>query len=70
MYHLKEKELSYQREGRKKTVRYATKARMATVNPENLKAYKQYLRSNTIKNKDVINTTFKVYESNFNIFLA
>ena len=67
---MKEKELSYQREGRKKTVRYATKARMATVNPENLKAYKQYLRSNTIKNKDVINTTFKVYESNFNIFLA
>ena len=67
---MKEKELSYQREGRKKTVRYATKASMATVNPENLKAYKQYLRSNTIKNKDVINTTFKVYESNFNIFLA
>ena len=45
MYHLKEKELSYQREGRKKTVRYATKARMATVNPDNLKAYKDYLRN-------------------------
>ena len=67
---MKEKELSYQREGRKKAVRYATKERMAKVNPDNIKAYKDYLRSNIIKNKDVANTTYKVYESNFNIFLA
>ena len=67
---MKEKELSYQREGRKKTVRYATKERMSKVNPDNIKAYKDYLRSSIIKNKDVANTTYKVYESNFNIFLA
>ena len=39
---MKEKELSYQREGRKKAVRYATKERMAKVNPDNIKAYKDY----------------------------
>lgn len=59
-----------QTKGRGKTVRYATKARMARVNPESLKAYEQYIRSSTVKNRDVANTTYKVYRSYFNIFLC
>lgn len=59
-----------QGEGRAKTVRYATKARLAKVNPDNLKVYEQYIRSNTVKNKDVAKTTYKVYRSYFNIFMC
>lgn len=59
-----------QGKGRGKTIRYATKARLAKVNPENLKAYEQYIRSNVIRNKDVANTTYKVYRSYFNIFMC
>lgn len=67
---LEEKELTYQKKGRGKVVRYATKERMAKVNPKNLEAYEKYYKINSMKNKDVVNTTFKVYKSNFNIFLC
>lgn len=63
-------ELKMQTKGRGKTVRYATKSRMARVNPDNIKVYEQYIRSNTVKNRDVANTTYKVYRSYFNIFLC
>lgn len=56
--------------GRAKTVKYATKERLARVNPDNLKVYEQYIRSNVVKNRDVAKTTYKVYRSYFNIFLC
>lgn len=67
---MKEKELTYTRKETKKRVRYATSARMAKVNPKNIKAYEAYLRSNIIRNKDMANTTYKVYKSYFNIFMC
>lgn len=66
----KPKELNYDTGGRAKVVRYATNARKAKINPENIKAYKQYLTTSKVKNKEVVNTTYKVYESYFNIFLC
>lgn len=64
------KDLKFDTKGRAKTVRYATEARKAKINPDNIKAYENYLRSSTIKNRDVANTTYKTYESYFNIFLC
>ena len=63
-------EYTRQKQGRGKTVRYATVERMAKVNQENLKVYEQYIKSNVVKNKDVAKTTYKVYRSYFNIFLC
>lgn len=63
-------ELKFDTKGRAKTVKYATEERKAKISQENIKAYQSYLRSNTIKNRDVINTTYKTYESYFNIFLC
>lgn len=65
----KETELKYSSKARK-VVRYATNERKAKINPDNIKAYQKYLRSNKISNKDVVNTTYKTYESYFNIFLC
>lgn len=56
--------------GRKKAVKYATKERMAKVNPKNLEVYEAYIRSSMIKNRDVAETTYKVYRSCFNIFMC
>lgn len=68
---MKHKEgLEYQMKGARKTVRYATKARMAKVNPKNIKVYDKYLRSRKIQNKDVKDTTYKVYQSYMNIFMC
>lgn len=64
------KELKTQGLSRGKTVRFATKERMARVNEKNIKAYESYKRSNIVKNKDVATTTYKVYQSYFNIFLC
>ncbi|PWT34580.1 integrase [Limosilactobacillus reuteri] len=50
--------------------RYATKARMAKINPKNIKVYQKYLRSRTIQHADVKNTTYKVYQSYMNIFMC
>ncbi|MBO1087238.1 tyrosine-type recombinase/integrase [Enterococcus mundtii] len=66
----KPEELKYDTQGRAKTVRYATAARKAKISEENKKAYDHYLRTSKIKNQDVSNTTYKVYESYFNIFLC
>lgn len=65
-----EQELTYRSKGKRKNVRYATKARMEKVNPKNIRAYEAYLRSRTIGNKDVVDTTYKVYRSYFNIFMC
>lgn len=53
-----------------KRVKYFTKDKLALINPENKKLYEKYLKSNIIKNKDVKNTTYKVYENYFNHFLV
>lgn len=66
----KPSDLKYDTKGRTKAVRYATPTRKAKISEENLKAYQQYLRSNKLKNQDVSNTTYKVYESYFTIFLC
>lgn len=50
--------------------RYFTKERKAKINPKNIKAYEKYLKSNVIKNKDVKDTTYKVYQNYFNQFLV
>lgn len=50
--------------------RYFTKERKDKINPDNIKKYDKYLRSNIIKNKEVEGTTFKVYKNNFDQFLV
>jgi integrase/recombinase XerC len=50
--------------------RYFTKDKLAKVNQKSVKAYDKYLRSNIIKNKDVKETTYKVYQNYFNQFLV
>lgn len=50
--------------------RYFTKERKDKINPNNLKKYDKYLKSNIIKNKEVEETTFKVYKNNFDQFLV
>ena len=68
---MKRKEgLSYQTKNDRKIVRYATKARMAKINPKNLKIYDRYLKSRIIHNSDVKDTTYKVYHSYMNIFMC
>lgn len=51
-------------------VRYFTKEKKAKINPDNKKLYDKYLKSNIIKNKDVKDSTYKVYENYFNQFLV
>lgn len=51
-------------------VKYFTKEKKDKINPGNIKKYDKYLKSNIIKNKEVENTTFKVYKSNFYQFLV
>lgn len=50
--------------------RYFTKDKLEKINPKSVKAYDRYLRSNIIKNKDVKETTYKVYKNYFNQFLV
>lgn len=50
--------------------RYFTKEKKAKINPKNIKAYDKYLKSNIIKNKDVKDTTYKVYQNYMNQFLV
>ncbi len=51
-------------------VRYFTKERKDKINPDNIKLYEKYLKSNIIKNKDVKDTTYKVYKNYFTQFLV
>jgi integrase/recombinase XerC len=50
--------------------RYFTKDKLAKVNQKSVKDYDKYLKSNIIKNKDVKETTYKVYQNYFNQFLV
>jgi len=53
-----------------KKVRYFTKEKKQLISKENLKIYEKYLKSNIIKNKEVKNTTYKVYENYMTQFLV
>lgn len=50
--------------------RYFTKDKLEKINPQNIKAYDKYLKSNIIKNKDVKETTYRTYQNYFNQFLV
>lgn len=43
---------------------------MAKINPKNIREYDRYLKSSKIKNSDVKDTTYKVYQSYMNIFMC
>ena len=51
-------------------VKYFTDERKKLINPENLNLYDKYLKSNIIKNKEVKNTTYKVYQNYMDQFLV
>ncbi len=53
-----------------KKVRYFTKERKALISKENRKKYDKYLNSNIIKNRDVKDTTYKVYSNYMDQFLV
>lgn len=53
-----------------KRVKYFTKEKLELINPNNKKMYERYLRSNINKNKEVEDTTFKVYRNNMNHFMV
>ena len=50
-------------------VRYCTPERIAKINPDNVKKYEKYLQSCIIRNKDVQDTTYNVYQNYFQQFL-
>lgn len=51
-------------------MQYFTPERIALINPDNLKKYSKYLQSSIIRNKDVKDTTYKIYENYFRQFLV
>ena len=51
-------------------VKYFTEERKSLINPDNLKKYQKYLQSSIIKNKDVKDTTYKIYDNYFVQFLV
>lgn len=53
-----------------KRVRYFTKDKLALINPKNMELYERYLKLSIVKNKDVKDTTYKVYKNNFQQFLV
>lgn len=56
--------------GKRVRVKYFTADKLKLISPENLKLYQKYLNSNLIKNPEVKNTTYLVYENYFNHFLV
>lgn len=53
-----------------KRVKYFTDAKKALIDPDNKKKYEKYLNSNIIKNRDVKDTTYKVYKNYMDHFLV
>lgn len=51
-------------------VKYFTEEKKKMINPDNLKKYEKYLNSNIIKNRDVKDTTYKVYKNYMDHFLV
>ena len=51
-------------------VKYFTPDRVALINPQNIELYAKYLKSNILKNKEVKDTTYYVYENYMKHFLV
>lgn len=51
-------------------IKYVTSEKLSKVNPNNIKKYEKYRKTSILKNKEVENTTYKVYQSYFNQFLV
>lgn len=51
-------------------ISYATEERLAKIPESNWKKYKKYLQSSIVKNPDVKNTTYHIYQENFKQFLC
>lgn len=56
--------------GKVKRVKYFTKEKKTLISKENWKKYEKYLNSNIIKNRDVKDTTYKVYKNYMQQFLV
>lgn len=56
--------------GKVKRVKYFTDEKKSKINPDNRKLYDKYLNSNIIKNRDVKDTTYKVYKNYMDHFLV
>lgn len=56
--------------GKIKRIKYFTEEKKKAINPENRKIYDKYLNSSIIKNKDVKDTTYKVYRNYMDHFLV
>lgn len=50
-------------------IHYCTAEKIAKINPDNIKKYEKYLQSCIIRNKDVKDTTYNVYQNYFQQFL-
>ena len=53
-----------------KRVRYFTKDKIALISEDNKRKYEKYLQSNIIRNRDVKDTTYKVYKNNMEHFMV
>lgn len=51
-------------------IKYFTDEKIKLINPDNVKLYEKYLKSNIIKNKEVEDTTFRTYRNFMNHFLV
>lgn len=50
-------------------IHYATPERIAKINPDNIKKYDKYIQSCSVRNRDVVDTTYNVYKNYFQQFL-
>src|SRR5699024_777201 len=53
-----------------KRIRYFTKDKIALISEDNKRKYEKYLQSNIIRNRDVKDTTYKVYKNNMEHFMV
>lgn len=53
-----------------KRVKYFTNEKKAKINSDNRRQYDRYIQSETIKNRDVKDTTYKVYRNNMDHFMV
>lgn len=56
--------------GKVTRIKYFTKDKLDLINPNNWKKYEKYLKSNVIKNREVEDTTYKVYTNYMKHFLV
>lgn len=56
--------------GKVTRIKYFTDEKRVLINPDNQKKYDKYINSNVIKNRDVKDTTYKVYQNYMSHFLV